>query len=71
MPGLVVQPNMNITSRESNVVSVSNKGSVEYTFSPLATSHGGQYSCTATVDIPEVGITGLQSSATETITVAG
>ena len=69
--GLVVQPNMKIASRGSNVVSVSNKGSVEYTFSPLATSDGGQYNCTATVNIPEVGITGLKSSATKTITVAG
>ena len=71
MHGLVVQPNMKIVSPKFNVVSVSNESFVEDTFSPLATSDGGQYNCTATVNIPEVGIIGVQSSVTKIITVAG
>ena len=67
--GLVVLPDMKIVSPNSTVISVMNSSSVEYVFSPLKTSHGGQYTCTATLNIPQAGITDLTTSATETIIV--
>ena len=44
--------------------------SVEHTFSPLKTSDGGEYTCTATINIPQACITNLNRSATGNITVA-
>ena len=67
--GLVVLPDLKIVSPNSTEVSAVNSSSVDYVFSPLRTSDGGQYTCTATVNIPQAGITDLQSSAVETITV--
>ena len=55
--GLVVLPDMKIVSPNSTVISVMSSSSVEYVFSPLRTSHGGQYTCTATVNISQAGIT--------------
>ena len=45
--------------------------SLDYMFSPLRTSDGGQYTCTATVNIPRAGIMGLQNSAVKTLVVVG
>ena len=67
--GLVVLPDMKIVFPNSTVISVMNSSSVEYMFSPLRRSHGGQYTCTATVNIPQAGITDLVNSTTETISV--
>ena len=69
--GLVVLPDLKIVSPNSTEVSAVNSSSVDYVFSPLRTSDGGQYTCTATVNIPQVGITELENSAVETITVVG
>ena len=66
----MVQPDLKIVSPSSTVISVMNSSSVEYVFSPLRTSHGGQYTCTATVNIPQAGITDHNTSATENIIVA-
>ena len=60
----IVFPNM------TEIVS-SNISSLNYTFSPLRTSDGGQYTCTATVNIPQAGIADLQSSTSEIIIVIG
>ena len=68
--GLVVLPDMKIVYLNSTVMSVVNSISVEYVFSPLRTSHGSQYTCTATVNIPQAGITDRNTSVTENITVA-
>ena len=69
--GLVVQPDLTIMDPNSTVVSMNNVSSVTYTFSLLRTSDGGQYKCTASVNIPQAEIEGLQSFAVMTITVAG
>ena len=70
--GLVVLPDLKIVSPNSIEVSaVNSTNSVDYVFSPLRTSDGGQYTCTATVNIPQAGITDLQSSSVKTITVVG
>ena len=69
--GLVVQPDLVIMGPNSNVVSVNNASSVTHTFSLLRTSDGGQYRCTASVNIPQAEIEGLQSFAVMNITVAG
>ena len=45
--------------------------SLDYMFSPLRTSDGGQYTCTATVNITQAGIMDLQNSAVETVVVVG
>ena len=65
--GLVVLPDIKIVP---TVLSVVNTSSVEDMFSPLRTSDGGQYTCTATINIPQTGITNLSGSAMEAITVA-
>ena len=69
--GLVVLPDLKIVFPNSTEVSVVNSSSVNYVFSPLKTSNGGQYTCTATVNTPQAGITDLQSSSVKTITVIG
>ena len=69
--GLVVLPDVKVVFPNSTEVSAVNSSSVEYVFSPLRISDGGQYTCTATVNIPQAGITNLKSSALETITVVG
>ena len=68
VPGLVVEPQLEIDF--SNLTLASDNSSVGHTFSPLKTSHGGQYTCTATINIPQSGITTLNQSATWNITVA-
>ena len=68
--GLVVLPDLKIVSPNSTDVSAVNSSTVDYVFSPLKTSDGGQYTCTATVNIPQAGIKDLQSSAVDSITVA-
>ena len=40
----------------------------DLTFDPLKTSHGGEYSCSATISIPQLGIT-LRGSSTTQLTV--
>ena len=69
--GLVVLPDLKIVFPNSTKISVISSSSLDYTFSPLRTSDGGQYTCTATVNIPQAGITDLQNSITENITVVG
>ena len=66
----MVLPDLKIVFPNSTEISVMNTRSLDHTFSPLRTSDGGQYICTATVDIPLAGKTDLQSSAVENITVA-
>ena len=67
----VVLPDLKIVFPNSTEVSAVNSSSVDYVFSPLRTSDGGQYTCIATVSIPQAGIRDLQSSAVETITAVG
>ena len=67
----MVLPDLKIVFPNSTELSAVNSSSVDYVFFPLRTSDGGQYTCTATVNIPQAGITDLQSSAVETITVVG
>ena len=69
--GLVVLPDLKIVFPNSTEISVIGSSSLIYTISPLRTSDGGQYTCTATVNIPQAGITNLQNSITENITVVG
>ena len=69
--GLVVLPDLKIVFPNSTEVSAVNSSSVDYVFSPVRTSDGGQYTCTATANIPQAGITELENSAVETITVVG
>ena len=68
--GLVVLPELKIVFPNSTEISVMNSSSLDYMFSPLRTSDGGQYTCTATVNIPRAGILDLQNSAVGSITVA-
>ena len=67
---LVVLPDLVIVGPNSTVSSSNNTSSLIYMFTPLKTSDGGVYNCTATVNIPEAGIA-IQNSTTENITVAG
>ena len=67
--GLVVLPDLKIVLPNSTEISVMNTSSLDYMFSPLRTSNGGQYTCTATVNIPQAGIMHLQNSVMETVVV--
>ena len=66
VPGLVTEPDVQLVFSDSTKAEGSS--SVEQSFSPLRTSDGGQYTCTATVNIPQAGIAN-SSSTTETVTV--
>ena len=68
--GLVVLPDLKIVFPNSTEISVMSSTFLEYKFSPLRTSDGGQYTCTATLNIPLAGIMHLQNSGMETVTVA-
>ena len=70
VPGLVALPTMMIVFPNSTVVLAHNTTSVNYTFSPLRTSDGGHYTCTAAINISQAGITNLTSSTVETINVS-
>ena len=65
---LVVLPDLMIVTSNSTVISEENSSSLVYMFSPLMASDGGQYTCTATVNIPKTEITD-QASTTGNITV--
>ena len=65
----MVQPDLQIVFPNTTEIVAMNSSSLNYTFSPLRTSDGGQYTCTATVNIPEAGIADLQSSAMDTVNV--
>ena len=69
--GLVVVPDLKIVFPNSTEISVMDSSSPDYMFSPLRTSDGGQYTCTATVNIPQARIIDLQNSAVETMVVVG
>ena len=69
--GLVVLPDLKIVFPNSTEISVMDSSSLDYMFSPLRTSDGGQYTCTATVNISQAGIMDLQNSAVETVVVVG
>ena len=69
--GLVVKPLLELVSPNGTVLASLHNDTLTYLFSPLLMSDGGQYSCIATIDIPEVNITGLQTTTSEVITVVG
>ena len=60
---------MSIVFPNSTVVSVTDTTSVGHTFSPLRMSDSGLYTCTATINIPQAGITDLLSTTRETVSV--
>ena len=64
--GLVVLPDLTIVFPNSTMISEDGTNSLVYMFSPLRMSDGGQYTCTAVVNIPVAGII-LQSSVTEAV----
>lgn len=69
---LVVQPDVELVAPNGGTVaSQMNMTVLTHTLSPLTTSDGGEYTCMATLIIPDAGITNLQNSATKTITVVG
>ena len=69
VPGLVVQPNMMVVFPNKTAVSEVGSSVLEYKFSQLRTSDAGDYTCTATVDIPEAGINSITGSTVGNITV--
>ena len=78
--GLVVDPNvvwldsnrMNVTGLNITVGGPSIEGSVitnNLTFSPLHTSHGGEYTCRASISVSSISIENLSNSSSTHITV--
>ena len=68
--GLMVEPNMKIVFPDSTEISLDATKTLNHTFSSLRISDGGQYTCTATINIPQAGLTNLQSSVAKTLAVA-
>ena len=72
---LVVQPKVEWVDSESimdGVSTVMNNGRVftlDLVFNPLNTSHGGQYTCRATIDIESINITNLQNNFSHNVIV--
>ena len=50
------------TSTLSDMVTSGNATTHNLTFSPLRTSHGGEYTCRAIINIPSISISGLNKS---------
>ena len=69
--GLVVKPLLELLSPNGTVLASLQNDTLTYLFSPLLLSDEGQYSCIATINIPEINITGLQKSSNTNITVVG
>ena len=67
--GLVVEPDMELVFPNSTIISWNNTYAIYYMFTPLRKSDGGKYTCTATVNIIEAGITDLHSTLTKIVTV--
>ena len=77
--GLTVQPDVEwldsgggaVMSGVNNITvgNVMRNGSLGLEFSPLHTSHGGQYTCRATINIPSIDVTGLNGSSSQNVTV--
>lgn len=69
---LIVKPTLKwiLTSNIANIFeSEVNSSTLALVFNPLYTSHGGVYTCEASVDIPEANIHNLTSTATRNVTV--
>lgn len=70
---LVASPTLKWISIEDTVdisqSTVVNSSALALNFHPLRTSHGGSYTCEATLDIPQTGISNLTSSNTENVTI--
>ncbi len=81
--GLVVDPSVTWMHSDGSVVLsgeqiavgspevMSNTTTLTLTFTPLHTSHGGEYVCLASITIKEVSIEGLSSTAAVNVTVNG
>ena len=67
VPDLVTEPHVQLVFPNSTIAEGSS--SVEQSFSPLRTSDGGQYTCTATVNVPQAGIANLSNTIKETVNV--
>ena len=80
--GLTVQPDVEWVDSGGNTVmsgvndvtvgSVMRNGresTLGLQFSPLHTSHGGQYTCGATINIQSIGVSGLSGSSSQNVTV--
>ena len=65
--GLLVLPDLTIVFPNSTMISEDGTNSLAYMFSPLRMSDGGQYTCTAAVNIPVAGIIDHQSSVTRNV----
>ena len=52
------------TSTLSDMVTLGNTTTHNLTFSPLQTSHGGEYTCRAIINIPSISISVLNASQT-------
>ena len=65
-----VEPHMKIVfSPNSTEISVVATKSLNHTYTSLKISDGGQHTCRATIEIPQAGITNLQSSVAKTLAV--
>ena len=67
--GPVVLPDLMIEFPNSTVISEEGANSLAHMFSPLRISDGGQYTCTATIIIPQAEIADHQSTVTEAVVV--
>ena len=67
--GPVVLPDLMIEFPNSTVISEEGANSLAHMFSPLRMSDRGQYTCTATIIIPQAEIADHQSTVIEAVVV--
>ena len=53
----------------SNVMRSGSESTLDLKFSPLRTSHGGQYTCRATINVPLINISDLSNSSCQDVIV--
>ena len=52
-----------------NVMRSGRESTIGLKFSPLRTSHGGQYTCRATINVPLINISDLSNSSSQDVIV--
>ena len=66
--GIMVTSSMNDIT-VGNVMRSGREFTLDLELSPLHTSHGGQYTCIATINIPSLNVTGLSGNSSQNVTV--
>ena len=67
--GLTVQPDVEWVDSVSIVIINGSESTLDLEFSPLHTSHGGMYTCIASINIPLISVIDLSNNFSENVIV--